>query len=354
MAALGTSGLTGVILSMLMAERINSQINREVVLLNLLPVKLAGDPMSWAVKFRGRTAAAGIAETAAAPVATSDVRVQASLVIGEYSDTAGVTGKAEAAAALALNPMGVAGGEDLMADELSDSIGNVAESLANHVYSGTGGATDPIIGLATAVAATGTYAGINRATYPEWASVADTGSLAAISKELLRTSMTNIRTACGKRVNLAVCTPALLDRIKSLDSTYPAYVSSIPINGVDKKLVSGSRAVYIEDCWFVDDPRCTANVIYLLNTDHIAIRSMPQFTSAKYAPDVIAAEMSRLTGTTIRAEEAAALMGKALSSGIVSFIKRLGPTGNQENNQVIVYPQLQLIGCKFHGKLTLS
>ena len=70
--------------------------------------------------------------------------------------------------------------------------------------------------------------------------------------------------------------------------------------------------------------------------------------------DAIAAEVFRLTGTKIRAEEAAMLMQRALNGGIVPFIKRLGATGNQETNQVIVYPQLRVLGRKFHGKLTLS
>lgn len=352
MAVLGTSGLTSVILSILQAESIVHQMNREVVALNLIDVAPCGDPLSWDVKFRGRTAAGTVAETDAAPTPTSDSRAKATLNVGEYSDTAGVTGRAQAAAAMALNPLGVANGQDLMADELRDAVNNVAETLGNAIYSGSG--SNAIIGLATAVDSTGTYANIDPSTYTEWVSVEDTGTLAALSFATIRTTVTNIRNACGKRPNIALCKPDVLDRIRSLFATFPGYITEIPINGTVRKLVSGARAIYCEDVWFVDDPRCTSNVIYFLNTEYIKLRFMPQFTSQTYAPEQIAAEVKRLTGETIRAEEASMLIGRALNGGIVPFIKRLGPTGNQESDQVIVYPQLQVVRRNAHGKLVLS
>lgn len=352
MAVLGTSGITNVVLSLMQAEPIVSQINREVVALNLLDTLPCGDPLSWDVKFRNRTAAGAVAETDAAPTATSHFRIKATLNVGEYSDTAGVTGRAQAAAAMALNPLGIANGPDLMADELRDAVVNVAETLGGAIYSGSG--SNAIIGMATAIDSTGTYANIDPSTYTEWVSTEDTGTLANLSFAMLRTTITNIRNACGKRPNLALCKPDVLDRIKSLFSVYPAYVGEVTLNGVVRKLTSGARAVYVEDVWFVDDPRCTSNVIYFLNTEYIKIRSMPQFTSQSFSPEQIASEIKRLTGETVRADEASMLVGRALNGGIIPFIKRLGPTGNQENDQVIVYPQLQVIRRNAHGKLVLS
>ena len=354
MAVLGTSGLTNVILSILQAERIVSQMNREVVALNLLDMGPCGDPLSWDVKFRARTAAGTVAETDAAPTATSHARVKATLNVGEYSDTAGVTGRAQAAAAMALNPLGIAGGVDLMADELNDAIINVSETLGNDFYAGTG-ATDHMAGLAIQIdSSDDNFANVDTGIYTEWTSVEDAGTLSALSFAMLRTTITNIRTLSGKRPNIALCKPDILDRIRGLFSTFPGYISEIPVNGTARKLVSGARAVYCEDVWFVDDPRCTSNVIYFLNTDYIKLRFMPQFTSQTYAPEQIAAEIKRLTGETIRAEEASMLVGRALNGGIVPFIKRLGPTGNQENDQVIVYPQIQMLRRNTHGKLVLS
>ena len=57
MAATSTSTISDVIVSAMLAERIRSQINRRCVLLNLLPYEMTGNPLSWTVKFRGRTAA---------------------------------------------------------------------------------------------------------------------------------------------------------------------------------------------------------------------------------------------------------------------------------------------------------
>ena len=354
MAVLGTSGIASVVVSMLQAERIVSQMNREVVALNLLDCLPCGDPLSWDVKLRARTTAGTVAETDAAPTATSHARIKATLNIGEYSDTAGVTGRAQAAAAMALNPHGIAGGQDLLGDELNDAVINVAETLGNDFYAGTG-ATDHMAGLAIQIdASDDNFANVDTGVYTEWTSTENTGTLAALSFAMLRTTITNIRTLSGKRPNIAFCKPDILDRIRSLFSTFPGYITEIPLGGAVRKLVSGARAIYCEDVWFVDDPRCTSNVIYFLNTDYIKLRFMPQFTSASYAPDQIAAEIKRLTGETIRAEEASMLLNRALNGGIVPFIKRLGATGNQENNQVIVYPQIQMLRRNTHGKLILS
>lgn len=354
MSVLGTSGITSVVLSILQAEPIASQMNREVVALNLLDMAPCGDPLSWPVKLRARTAAAAVAETATAPTPTSHARLTATLNVGEYSDTAGVTGRAEAAAAMALNPMGIAGGRDLMADELKDAVLNVAEAIGNDFYAGNG-TTNNMAGLAIQIdSSDDNFAGIDTGVYTEWTSVENTGALASISFAMLRNTITGIRTLSGKRPNIALTTPTILDAIRALFSTFPGYVGAIPINGVERKLVSGARAIYCEDVWFVDDPRCTSGVIYFLNTDYIKLRFMPQFTSQTYAPEQIAAEIKRLTGETVRAEEAAMLVGRALNGGIMPFIKRLGATGNQESNQVIVYPQIQMIRRNTHGKLVLS
>jgi len=353
MAATSTTTISDVIVSAMLAERIRSQINRRCVLLNLLPYEMGGDPLSWTVKFRGRTAAGVVAQTAAAPTATQDTPVKATLNMGEYADTAAVTGRAESAAALALNPLGVAGGQSLMMSEINDAVGNIAETLANDIYSGSG--SNSIIGLATAVDATGTYAGIDPTTYTEWVSVEDTGALADVSFEMVREFLTDIEDLSGERPDFAVTTPTVLDKCKGLFSSYDPYVSKVNVSGRDVML-SGARAINIEGIWLIGDPRCTAGTMYALNSNHIALRSMPHksFAMAGLTPDVVAAEFTRVTGTAITAQEAAALLGKALNGGITPFIKDLGASGNQDSKEVFCYPQLQVKGRKFHGKLVLS
>jgi hypothetical protein len=358
MAAASTTTISNVIVSILAMDRIRSQINRSCTLLSLLPIKLRGSPMSWSVKFRGRTAAAGLAQTANAPAASTDIKRQASLTMGEYADTASVTGLAQSAAAMAANPLAIAGGADLMMDEIKDAVGNIAETLGGDIYSGTGGTTDPIIGLATAIDSSGTYANIDSGTYTEWASTESTGLLANISFEMLRTFLTAIHTLSGRRPNLCVTTPTVLDAIRGLFANYPSYVDRVPLgaNGAEVKLVSGTRALYVENCWFIDDTRCTSNTIYALNLDEIELSVMPhaEFTAAGLNPNAVAAEFARVTGDPMNAEEAAAFIGRAVNGGLIPYIKQLGATGNQDSKQVIVYAQLRPLGRKFHGKLTLS
>ena len=353
MAATSTTTITDVIVSAMRAERIRNQINRRCVLLNLLSYEMCGDPLSWSVKFRGRTAAGVVAQTAAAPTATQDTPVLATLSVGEYADTAAVTGRAESAARLALNPLGVAGGPSLMRSEIDDAVGNIAETLANDIYSGSG--SNSIIGLATAVDSTGTYANIAQSSYSEWASIEDTGALASVSFEMIREFLTDIEDWSGERPDFAVTTPAVLDKCKGLFSSYDPYVSKVNIGGKDVML-SGARAINIEGIWLVGDPRCTAGTMYALNSNHIALRSMPHaaFSAAGVSPDSFAAEFTRVTGDAMTAAEAGAMIGKALNGGITPFIKDLGASGNQESKEVFCYPQLQVKGRKFHGKLVLS
>lgn len=354
MAALGTSGITSVVLSMMMAEPIVANINREVVGLNLLDVLPGGDPLSWNVKLRARTAAAAVAETAAAPTASSHARVKATLNMGEYADTASVTGRAAAAAAMALNPLGVAGGNDLLMDEIKDAVLNVGEAVGDAFYTGDG-STDDMSGLAIQIdGSDDNFAGIDTGVYTDWKSTESAATLATFTLEDIRVFLTAIRTASGKRANLAITTPTVLDKIRGKFATYPDYVSAVPINGVQRALVSGARALYVEDCWFVDDPRCTSNTVYALNTDYIKLRSMPPFTSQTFSADQIAAEMTRITGETVRAAEAAALVERTLGRGLVPYLKRLGAAGNQDSLQVGVYVNLQMIRRDTHGKLVFS
>lgn len=363
MAATGTSALSSVILSLLAFERINSQINRRVVLANLVPIEVSGDPISWNVKFRGRTAAAGVAQTDAAPTATQDLRKQATLSMGEYSDTASVTGRAQSAAALAPNPLGVANGNNLMLDELNDAIGNVAESIGSDLYAGDGSTANPITGLALAVdgSAGTTYAGLAVNTYSEWASTESAGLLVNLSFEMIRTFLTAVHTASGKRPGLLVTTPTIFDSVCSLFAAYPTYVTEIMVpnasGGMSKRaLASGTRAIYCEGAWLIEDPDCTSGTIYALQLDELRLCTMPhaEYVMAGQNPGAVAAEFKRVTGDDMSAAEASQLIGRAMNGGLIPYIKQLGATGNQDSKQVIVYAQLRTKRRNVHGKLTLS
>lgn len=362
MAATGTTHLSSVIVSLLAFERINSHINRRVVLANLIPVKVTGDPVSWPVKFRGRTAAAGVAQTDAAPATSQDLRKTATLSIGEYSDTASVTGRAQSAAALAPNPLGVANGSNLMLDEINDAIGNIAESIGSDVYAGDGSSANPITGLALMIdSATTAYAGLQSSTYSEWTATESTGLVVNLSFEMIRTWLTAIHTLSGKRPGLIVTTPTLFDAVCSLFASYPTYVTEIMVpngsGGMTKRaLSSGSRAIYCEGAWLIEDPDCTSGTMYALQLEDLELCTMPhaEFVAAGLNPSAVAAEFARVTGDTISAQEAAAMIQKAMNGGLIPYIKQLGATGNQDSKQLIVYAQLRTKRRNVHGKLTLT
>jgi hypothetical protein len=359
-SVLANADLASVILSATQTEKIRSQINRSVVLLSLLRTKIVGDPIAWDVEFTSTRAAASQADTAAAPTATKDIKERAVLSIGEYVTTAGVTGRAASAAAASLNPIGVSGDSSLLASEVSKGVKQTAKQMAADLYAATGSSSS-IVGMATAIDATGTYANLAQSTYSEWASTEQTGALAALSFEMIDTLFTAIYTTAGERPDFAVTTPTILSKLKTLYGPYQSYVSEIMVGGQTRKLMSGARALNVEGLWCIEDPDCTASTIYALNDSQIEIGYMVQaeYLNALANPDIVAAELTRMIrergGTeTVRAEEAAAILQRAMNGGIMPYLKRLGPTGNQENIEVICYPQLRVLGRKFHGKLTLS
>lgn len=359
MALVSTSDLSSVILSVTQTDAIRTQINRQCVALNLLNTRIVGDPIAWDVEFTGSRAAAVSADTAAAPTATKDTKDRAVLNIGEYVTTAGVTGRAASAAAAALNPLGV--GAPLLTTEVMKGVKQAAKQIAGDIYAGSG--SNSIIGMATAIDSTGTYANLAQGTYSEWASTEQTGTLAGLTFETIDTLLTTIYTTAGERPNLMLTTPTVMAKVRSLFGNYQAYAyaDEIDIAGTKRKLVAGATATKVNGVWMVEDPDCTSGTIYALNTDEIAIGYMVQdkVIAALQDPAVFALAMNEMIkaaggGDTVRAEEAAQMISAAMNGGIMPYLKRLGPTGNQENVEVIVYPQLLVYGRKFHGKLTLS
>lgn len=359
MALVNASDLASVILSATQVEPIRSQINRQCVLLNILDTEIVGDPIAWDVEFTGSRAAAATADTAAAPTATKDTKDRAVLSIGEYTTTAGVTGRAAAAAAASLNPFGV--GAPLLMTEIMKGVKQTAKQIAADLYAGSG--SNSIIGLASAVDSTGSYANLAQSTYSEWASTEQSGTLAGLTFEVIDSLLTTIYTTAGERPNLMVTTPTVMAKVRSLFGNYQAYAyaDEIDVGGTKRKLVAGATATKVNGVWMVEDPDCTSNTIYALNTDQVKIGYMIQdaIIQALQNPSALASQMNAMIqagggGDTVRAEEAAMILQTAMNGGIMPYLKRLGPTGNQENVEVIVYPQLRVFGRKFHGKLALT
>jgi hypothetical protein len=115
-----------------------------------------------------------------------------------------------------------------------ESVQRLAMALAVDVYTGTGAAGN-INGLLTAsgaapgIAATGTYATINRATYSQWQAtvMANGGVPRALSLDLMREMRRRIYVASGMKPDLIVTDPIQHEPYSKLFGTERRYMQSV-------------------------------------------------------------------------------------------------------------------------------
>lgn len=357
MSALSTTDIDSILSALALSAPLTDQINRSVVLANLLPKVRKGDPVKESAKFTGRTAAGGISQTAAAPTASAHVKIPFSLAMGEYSDTAAVTGRASAAAGAVANPDPL-GGADLLEQEVRDANDNIALSLGQDLYSGDGSTANPIFGLATAVDSTGVYGGLDPDDYPEWVSTERTVAAASLNFEAIRGWMTGIENACGERPDMIIARPTVVDSLVSLyGSTAAPFVSEVVTAGGVRKLSAGTRAIQVEGVPVIGDRFCTNNTLYGLNSKYVYIANMWPYSSKFSIDQLVDRFMEKtlqVTGKTMLAEDAAAYINQAIESGFLAKLIYLAKTGNQDSVQIVVYAQLMVKRRNSCGKLIIT
>jgi len=341
MATLALSAISAV-LNLLYQDQMADLVRRDVVLPNLLPVR--PDPNGaayWPVKSAGRTAGGAYAEGADMADGDYDAhnRLQGTLAWVEYRKGAKVSGLAEAVARANGTP---AIGSGLMDDEIRDAVDALAVDLANHSYAGNGSATPAqVTGLATAVASSGTYAGINPSSYTDWVAAQGTFALADMSFANLRAQGLRVfKDACGMYPVFATCPGAVFDAIRDLFNDQVTFVQDImTVDGrsVNVKLAFGGRALEIDGVPIVEDRHATANRIYWFGRDAAEYRQVPIVTPAMYGQ--VVAAMKELTGVDLDPDQVKA----ALAAGTMRLqpgIDVLARTGDAFKAQVKWYGNL--------------
>ncbi|MHC4648424.1 MAG: phage major capsid protein [Planctomycetota bacterium] len=255
------------------APEIVRAFNRRATALTVLPIRVgSGKNVGWVAE---EDAAVGenFAEGADAANFGSDAQSSATLSWGLYRSNFRVTDLARAAAATSMTPEG---NLRLWARDLVNASAKLASTLNGVIYSGAGTGTT-YAGLAVAVGnTTNTYATIDRSTDTWWApTVVDPGSLTAPTFSLIRSDLRTIYTAGGEYPDIALCSPAVFDKLGSLFDSNRRYVDNIRTARGDIKLDASLRAIDIEGCMFLKDKDATANTIYYLNTDYVHVEVLP-------------------------------------------------------------------------------
>ena len=333
MAQSTLSGIAGV-LATLFENEIQWQINRSVVLSQLLPISAGtGKNIQWVARFGTATpGGAVIADGANVSVFNTDTKKAAVLQYGTYHDAFDITGKARAGAMAAGNPQELA---DLFGEEIMESITRLAKAIAVDVYTGTG-ATDTIHGLlhsSGGVSATGVYAGIDRAVDTQWAAneMNNGGVLRPLSFDLMRQMRRLIYTASGERPDLIVTDPIQHEAYGRLFGADRRYVDQVRMRGDVIKLDGGYQVLEFDGIPVVEDINHPAGKMTFLSTRYVHLKQLP------HAPDGInqSTGMVPLVGTP---EEQFGAGKSVLSARILP----LAVTGDSYKFQLITYPQVQV------------
>lgn len=311
------------------APRLVRQINRTAMMLNLLAVKLPdpgqGQAITWAIKTSGATAAA-VPDDGGTRTPAFDKRVKASLAYGNYQGAVMETGMALAAAAFSASPEDLI---DLLAGDVEDSGDQIASQINKDwwVQASTGGGVLPITSNASAVAATGTYAGVVKATDVLFqGNVFANGSVARpLTLDLIRTARRAVRQN-GGAVDLYVCDLTTFDRYGGLIDPQRRYVDQVRTAKGIVTLDAGYKALEFEGAAFVGDKDAPAGTLVGLTTKWCEWRVLPK------DPSLLGIMQKVVSG---QYEENA----EKFPAGLPISILPLARTGDAENYLAVVYPQ---------------
>lgn len=260
-------------------DQLQQNINRAIVLPHFIGSKNAiSQVIQWDNKFgTAAPTTAVISDGANVSVYNADSIVPALLNFGTYHDAFGLTGKAIAAALAAGNPAGLV---NLYGEYLTQSLERLAMAIAVDFYSGTG-ATDHIMGLhdgtSGALLSTGTYATIDRGTYPQWAANLDAngGTGRDLSIPLMRKMARLIYTNSGFRPDFVVADPIQFEKYGELLGDKRRYLEDVTVAGRKVVLDGGFRMLEFDGIPVVEDINHTAGSMTFGKASVMDIQSLP-------------------------------------------------------------------------------
>lgn len=288
------------------AHEIVTTANRTAPLLRVIPMKVGGGQnCGWVIKGTGKTAAV-MAEGASAGTPSQDTQYPAVLNWAYHKSDGGATGPAQAAAATAGSPRGNA---NLLANDVVDSVAQLASTVNGYGYTGDPTATPVEVGgLDYAImSTTNTYATVNRTSVAAARpSVFNPGVATPISFGLIRKDIATIKAGCGEGPDIAMCHPNVFTEIGNLFDANRRYVQTTEFSTARGliKLDASVQAVTINGCTFIEDKDATlesgsgSGRIYYLNSRQVEWRMLPPKEIAG-----LLAQMGIVPGAMLRAND---------------------------------------------------
>ncbi len=357
MATLGRADIAAA-LNLIYADRIYDQFRRDIVVPHFMEVKDdSNNTCTWRVKFDARTAGGAYAEGADMGDGDYDShdRVQGQLSWANYRKGAKVSGLAQAISQA--NGQGNFNG-DVFMEEIDDAIDALAVDFSSDCYGGNPGASPvELAGAALAIdGSSGTFAGIATSSYPDWVSVEDTTTSAALTKDVIRTKLLGpVKRACGYRPEVCTVADDLWDQVVALADEGAADVKEIRVNGemMDVMAITGATAVMIDGVPFINDRHATSGTIYAWNFRFVHIKRIPGTPRSAANPAKLVEAVRALTGKDVPIDQIQARLRK-MSGRLQPTVEILAQTGDAYKAQVKVYAQLAWLRRDAFGKLTVS
>lgn len=308
--------------------RISRAPNRSTVLLNLLPKRPgSGKNCAFDVTF-GTATGQNFDDGVAVSTFNKDDEVLATLPWSEYGDAFKVTGRAEDASAGDGTELG-----QLYLKKLTQSAQRAVDKIDADLYTAAGTASpQKFHGLVAAngpLDSAGTYAGLARGTYTQWAGnkLFNGGTPRAITLDLVESGFEACYTGDGTQPDICVAGPTLWRKLATLVAPERRYVQEVTIRGQNIVLDGGYKAIEINGVPIFKDRRCPNTMFLGLNTQHIGIEALPPAQARMARGEILA--MVPLAGTP---QEQSGLM--QTDTGLYSQLISLGKEGNSSRFQL--------------------
>lgn len=338
-ASLGSPGNLSDALSEQFENEIVRAINRESLLLSVLPtIRGNGKRSAWDVQ-GDNTAGGSYAEADDVQEAEygSEAEIPATLGWGLYRTPFRVTGLAQAAAATTDRPSEL---QEYWLEKMFGAVSRLGQLINIDLYTGVG--ANKILGLyatAGALLDTGTYAGIDRSTNTFWQGnvVGNSGTPRPISFSLMREVVREIFIASGREPDLIVTDPIQWDKYAALfDSNRRYTIDTIRTAAGEIKLSGGHRALEFDGRPVLRDKDHPAGKMSFIDTANVRVKFLP----------------TRANQPSTEAEGTFAIHDdRGRVSGLPCRIEHLGKTGDTTKSFAKVYPQLVNRRCNSSGAL---
>lgn len=335
MAAETLSNIAGA-LALTMAPQITRLWNRQAILAKSLTAvpgggQGGGQAVSWDVEYSGASAAsfAEGSDVASGEFATDPV-MKATLPWGQYRSAFALSNLEIIAAAN--NVANATALEDMVGERFLGSVTKLISKINVDLFSGTGtsGGNPTIIGLDSALAVSGSYAGINKASVTEWAGNVseNSGTGRALSLPILAGAEQLAFVASGMEPDVLVTTAGIHSKYEGLFDSIRRIADDG--RGPIQSYQGSTKNLYWRGNPVVRDRSATSGSLYMVNTSEVELVYLPWPGSS---PDGVT-EMARgLPSSNGRDEDPTPLMARCYP---------LGRTGSGVKFVVEIYLQLKV------------